>query len=61
METIMKVIGFFVGFFVIANGIWVVTMPPTGDEPIGYAVVAIGIFIPVMVLYVARLEDQRET
>ena len=49
------------GFIVIANGIWVITMPPTGDEPVGYAVVAIGIFIPVMVLYVARLEERRET
>ena len=58
METIMKVLGLFIGFFVIANGIWVFTMPPTGDEPQGLAIIATGIFIPLIVFYVARLEER---
>ena len=61
MQTIVKVIGVLIGFFVIANGIWTVMMPPYGDEPTGYAISAVGIFIPVILLYVAQLDDRSET
>ena len=54
METILKVISIFVGLFVIANGVWVVYMPPYGDEPIGLVVIAVGIFIPAITLFLAR-------
>jgi hypothetical protein len=54
MEAIVKVISFFIGLFVIANGIYVVYMPPFGDEPVGYAIIAVGIFIPIITLYVAK-------
>ena len=59
METIIKVICFFVGLFVIANGIWVVYMPPYGDEPIGLAIIAVGIFIPILTLFVAKMSERR--
>jgi hypothetical protein len=50
-----------IGLFVIANGIWIVLMPPLGDEPQGYAIIAVGIFIPLITLYVARMDDRSET
>jgi hypothetical protein len=59
METIIKVICFFVGLFVIANGIWVVYMPPFGDEPVGLAIIAVGIFIPILTILVARKSERR--
>jgi len=59
METIIKVICFFVGLFVIANGIWVVYMPPYGDEPVGLAIIAVGIFIPIITLSVAKMSEHR--
>ena len=37
--------GCIIGLFVIFNGIYVVAFPPIGDEPQGYAIIAIGIFI----------------
>jgi len=61
MQTILKVLGFLIGLFVIANGLFIVLTPPFGDEPQGYAIIAVGIFIPLLLLYVARLEDRRET
>jgi hypothetical protein len=60
MHTILKVIGIFIGLFVIVNGIWVVMTPPFGDEPQGYLILAAGIFIPVITLYVAQLYEKRE-
>jgi len=58
METILKVISFFVGLFVIANGVWVVYMPPFGDEPVGLAIVAVGILIPAITLFVAKSNER---
>lgn len=58
METILKVISFFVGLFVIANGVWVVYMPPFGDEPVGLAIIAVGILIPVITLFVAKSNER---
>jgi hypothetical protein len=57
METILKVICFFIGLFVIANGVWVVIMPPSGDEPIGFAIIAVGIVIPIVTHYVAKMSE----
>ncbi len=59
MEAIVKIISIFIALFVIANGIWVAYMPPYGDEQIGYAIIAVGIFIPILTLYVARLGESR--
>jgi hypothetical protein len=59
MQTILKVIFFFVGLFVIANGVWIVYMPPYGDEPIGLAIIAVGIFIPIITLFVAKMSERR--
>ncbi|MCK9581167.1 MAG: hypothetical protein M0Q92_12090 [Methanoregula sp.] len=59
METIIKVISCFLALFVIANGIWVAFMPPFGDEPVGFAIIAIGIFIPIITFSVARMSECR--
>jgi hypothetical protein len=42
------------GLFVIIDSIWVVLMPPHGDEPQGYALTAIGIFLIFVVFLLAR-------
>ena len=60
MEAILKVISFFIALFVIANGVYVFFMPPGGDEPQGLALIAIGIFIPVLVLFMAKIEERHE-
>jgi len=60
MEGILKVICFFIALFVIANGVYVFFMPPTGDEPQGLAIIAIGIFIPILILFMARMEGRNE-
>ena len=59
MQTILKVICFFVGLFVIANGVWIVYMPPFGDEPIGLAIIVVGVFIPIFTLFVAKMSERR--
>ena len=59
METIIKVITFFVGLFVIANGVWIVYMPPYGDEPIGLGIIAVGIFIPIFTIFVGKMNERR--
>ena len=60
MEAILKVISFFIALFVIANGVYVFFMPPNGDVPQGLALIAIGIFIPVLVLFMAKIEERHE-
>ena len=59
METIIKVIAFFVALFVIVNGVWVFFMPPFGDEPVGLAIIAVGIFIPLLTIYLGRMSESR--
>jgi hypothetical protein len=59
METIIKVVCFFLGLFVIVNGVWVAFMPPSGDEPVGLAIIAVGIFIPIITLSVAKRDEHR--
>jgi len=59
MGVMLKVISIFVGIFVIANGIWVVYMPPFGDEPVGLAIIAVGIFIPILTIVVAKKNECR--
>jgi hypothetical protein len=60
MQTILKVLGCMIGVFVIVNGLFVIATPPFGDEPQGYAIVAVGIFIPLITLYVSRKDDRAE-
>lgn len=59
MEAIVKIISFFIGLFVLANGIWVAYMPPYGDEMIGYLIIAAGIVIPILTLYVSKISESR--
>jgi hypothetical protein len=58
MEAILKIISFFIALFVIANGVYTVYMPPVGDEPAGLGIVAIGIFIFIIVMWISRMQDQ---
>jgi hypothetical protein len=60
MHVIVRILGFFIGLFVIVNGIWVILTPPFGDEPLGYVIIVVGIIIPLLVQYVAVLDDKRE-
>lgn len=59
METIIKVICFFVGLFVIANGVGVVYMQPSGDEALGLVIIAVGICIPIITHIVAKWDERR--
>ena len=59
MEAIVKVISCFIGLFVMANGIWVAYQPPYGDEMIGYAIIVVGLAIPVITLYLAKIGETR--
>ena len=56
----MFYIGFVVlGLFVIVDSIWVILMPPSGDEMQGCALIAIGLFIILFVFYLAQ-RDRKE-
>ena len=46
--------GFVIGLFVILDGIYVILFPPFSDEPQGYAITAIGIFIILITVRVSR-------
>jgi multisubunit Na+/H+ antiporter MnhC subunit len=58
MEAILKVISLFIALFMIVNGVYVIYMPPTGDEPQGLAIIAMGIFIIIAVMWIARLQER---
>lgn len=45
MPDSLLIEGGILGIFVILDGIWVVGTPPFGDEPQGYAIIAIGVFV----------------
>ena len=50
--------GWIIGFFVILNGIYVIAFPPVGDEPQGYAIIAIGIFIILAALHLDQTHEK---
>ena len=52
--------GYIIGLFVIFNGIYVVTLPPAGDEPQGYAIIGIGIFIIIATQHLVRIMEKNE-
>ena len=58
MEAILKIISFFIALFMVANGIYVMYMPPYGDEMQGIAIIMMGIFIFIIVIWISRLQDQ---
>jgi ABC-type Mn2+/Zn2+ transport system permease subunit len=58
MEAILKVISFFIALFMVVNGVYVMYMPPTGDEPQGLAIIAMGFFVFIAVMWISRLQDQ---
>ena len=57
MEAIIKVLSCLIGVFIFVNGVWIIMTPPFGDEPQGYAIMAVGIFIPLIMLYIGRLTE----
>jgi len=59
MQPILKVLSFFIGLFVIANGVWVAFVPPLANPPVGLAIIAVGIFIPIITLSVAKKNECR--
>ncbi len=60
MHIIIRIVCVFIGLFIVANGIWFILTPPFGDEPLAYVIIAVGIIIPLLVEYVARLDEKRE-
>ena len=52
--------GWIIGLFVIFDGIYVITFPPAGDEPQGFAIIAIGIFIILAALHLEKTMEQNE-
>ncbi len=58
MEAILKVISFFIALFMIVNGAYVAYVPPGGDELQGFAIIAVGIFIFIAVLWISRIQEQ---
>jgi hypothetical protein len=61
MHIIIRIISIFIGLFIIINGIWIVVSLPVGDELLGCFIVAVGIIVPLLVQYVAQIDDKRET
>ncbi|MCX6688344.1 MAG: hypothetical protein NTZ39_01375 [Methanoregula sp.] len=61
MQTILKIICLFISVFVIVNGFYVFYMPPSGDEPVAFAIIAVGIFIAIFTTYVGRIEARSDT
>ncbi|MFA6332992.1 MAG: hypothetical protein WCX22_08570 [Methanoregula sp.] len=53
MEPVIKAISCLVGLFVLINGVWIVLTPPFGDEPQGYAIIAVGFLIMLVTFYSA--------
>jgi hypothetical protein len=51
---------FFIGLFHRKRHLGDPDPPPFGDEPQGYAIIAIGIIIPVLVQYIAQIDDRQE-
>ena len=54
MPDSLSIEGIIIGLFVIIDGIWVVASPPYGDEPQGYAIIAIGLFILICTYELVR-------
>jgi hypothetical protein len=54
MVSALMLEGWIIGLFVIINGIYIVAFPPAGDEPQGFAIIAIGIFIILTTLYLTK-------
>jgi hypothetical protein len=54
----VTIIGGIIGIFVLLNGVYIITFPPFGDEPQGFAIVAIGIFIILSSLHMGRSSER---
>jgi hypothetical protein len=60
MLRALAIEGCILGLFVISNGIYVILFPPSGDEPRGYAIIAIGIFIIFATLHLDRIMEKND-
>jgi len=52
--------GYIIGLFVTVNGLYVLSFPPYGDEPQGYAIIAIGIFIILATQHLVSMLEKSE-
>jgi Mg2+ and Co2+ transporter CorA len=58
MVRAITIEGIILGILIVADGIYVAAFPPANDEPQGYAIIAIGIFIILIILHLNnRAED----
>jgi len=53
--------GGIIGLFVILDGLYIVAFPPVNDEPQGYAIIAIGIFILLATVHLSRKQTADTT
>ena len=58
MVSALMLEGWIIGLFVILNGAYIVAFPPVNDEPQGFAIIAIGIFIILATLHLTRNPDK---
>ncbi len=58
MTDSLLIEGGIIALFVILNGIWVIVSPPYGDEPQGWAIVAIGVFILIFTYLLVQRRGQ---
>jgi hypothetical protein len=54
MVSALVIEGGIIGLFVILDGLYIVAFPPVNDEPQGYAIIAIGIFILLATVHLSR-------
>ncbi|MDP2796259.1 MAG: hypothetical protein Q8N94_01945 [Methanoregula sp.] len=58
MVRALMIEGCITALFIIANGIYVVAFPLVNDEPQGYAIIAIGIFIILVTIHLDRIHGK---
>ena len=57
MVRALAVEGWIIGLFVIIDGIYVVAFPLVNEEPQGYAIKVIGIFIILATLHLTKIME----
>ncbi len=60
MQTIVKVICFFISLFVIVNGCYAFFMPPDGDELLAFVLIAVGLLIALLTLSMSQHEARSD-
>jgi hypothetical protein len=58
MVSALMLEGGIIGLVVIINGVYIAAFPPVNDEPQGYTIIAIGIFVILATLHLTRNTDK---